>query len=259
MSKGIPLLEQVLPEGQIVNRGWLYERGISRPRVDYALRAGKLESIAHGFYRLPGPPLKWEHVVYSLNEMGNGVHVGSRSALELRGYAHYLPVGGAKRLDLFGLTKLPAWVLNFRGAYRFVHYSRRLFEDIPAEAIILQPFGAWDWPIPYSVAELAFLELLAKVETSADFSLADKFFESAVNLRPTLMSLLLHKCKQVKTKRLFLWFSERYNHDWLSVLDINDLDLGSGKRMIVKGGALNSKYQITVPKEMAGESGSSLY
>ena len=116
---------------------------------------------------------------------------------------------------------------------------------------MFQPFGAWDWPIPYAVPELAFLELLAGVKSTADFSLTDKFFESAVNLRPSVLRPLLHSCKQVKAKRLFLWFSERHNHDWLSVLDINDIDLGAGKRMIVKGGTLNSKYQITVPREIA--------
>jgi len=47
--------------------------------------------------------------------MGYQVHVGSRSALELQGHAHYLPAGGTKRLDLFGPTKLPAWVLNQYG------------------------------------------------------------------------------------------------------------------------------------------------
>jgi len=57
-------LEQYLPEGQLVNRTWLKARGFSRPRVDYALRAGKLEAVARGVYRRPGPPLKWEHVVY---------------------------------------------------------------------------------------------------------------------------------------------------------------------------------------------------
>jgi hypothetical protein len=134
-----------------------------------------------------------------------------------------------------------------------------LFKNVPVEAIILQPFGAWDWPIPYSTVELALLELLAGVKTTADFSLADKFFESAVNLRPSLLNLLLHQCKQVKAKRLFLWFSDRHNHDWFSVLETSNLDIGSGKRMVVKGGTLNSKYQITVPKEMAGESGTTLY
>ncbi len=66
--------EQALPEGQLVNRGWLLGRGFSRSRVDYFLRARKLEAITHGIYWRPGPPLKWEHVVYSLNEMGSCLH-----------------------------------------------------------------------------------------------------------------------------------------------------------------------------------------
>lgn len=68
-------LEQCLPDGQVVSRTWLKERGFSRPRVDYALRAGKLVALSRGIYRRPGPPLKWEHVVFSLNEMGYDVHV----------------------------------------------------------------------------------------------------------------------------------------------------------------------------------------
>ena len=48
-----PSLDQCLPEGQLVNRAWLRARGFSRFRVDYALRAGKLETVAHGVYRRP--------------------------------------------------------------------------------------------------------------------------------------------------------------------------------------------------------------
>ena len=95
-------LEQTLPEGQLVCRAWLRERGFNRPRVDYTLRAGKLTAVAHGIYRRPGPALKWEHVVYSLNQMSCPVHVGGRSALEQQGMAHYLPLGDPQRIDLFG-------------------------------------------------------------------------------------------------------------------------------------------------------------
>lgn len=69
-------LEQTLPDGQLVNRAWLLAHGYNRPRVDYFLRANKLEAVNWGIYRRPGPPLKWEHIVYSLNEMGCAVHVG---------------------------------------------------------------------------------------------------------------------------------------------------------------------------------------
>jgi hypothetical protein len=252
-------LEQTLFEGQLVNRKWLLQRGFSRPRVDYFLRSGKLESIAHGVYRRPGPPLKWEHVVYSLTEMGYPVYVGGRSALELQGLAHYLPSGGVRRIDLYGSTRVPRWVLNYPAKYRIVAHTRRLFELLPRETVKPKPFGSWDWPIAYAAPELAMLELLSEVGDAADFAVADKFFEAATNFRPEILQALLRTCSQVKAKRLFLWLSNRHKHDWLQTLKTDGINLGKGKRMLVKGGVFDSTYQITVPREMAIGSDQSIY
>jgi hypothetical protein len=252
-------LEQYLPEGQLVNRTWLKARGFNRPRVDYALRAGKLEPVAHGVYRRPGPPLKWEHVVYSLNEMGCAVHVGGRSALELQGLTHYLPAGGVRRIDLHSPSKVPPWVADFSAPFRFDLHTQNWFNPLPEAAVHPKPFGAWDWAIPYSTPELALLELLTGVRDAADFSVADKFFEPAVNLRPDLLHALLRTCTQVKAKRLFLWFSDRHGHAWRQSLETGHIDLGRGKRMLIKGGAYDAAYQITVPREMAGGSQQPLY
>jgi hypothetical protein len=227
--------------------------------VDYFLRAGKLTAVAHGIYRRPGPPLKWEHVVYSLNQMGCTVRVGGRSALELQGMAHYLPLGEVQRIDLYGAAKVPAWVRDFQGPFLFAVHTRRLFDPLPRAAVHQRPFGAWDWPIPFSQPELALLELLAEVQDEADFATVDKFFEAVVNLRPELLHDLLRNCSQVKAKRLFLWFSDRHNHAWRQALDTEEIDLGRGKRMIVKGGSYNPAYQITVPKQMAVGEESPLY
>lgn len=246
-----PSLEQTLPEGQLVNRAWLRARGFNRPRVDYALRAGKLTAVAHGIYRRPGPGLKWEHVVYSLNQMGCPVRVGGRSALELQGMAHYLPLGDLQRIDLYGGGKVPNWVGAFQESFRFTINTSRLFDPLPEAAVHHRPFGAWDWPIPFSMPELALLELLAGVRHGADFSMADKFFEAAVNLRPGLLGDLLRTCTQVKAKRLFLWFSDRHGHAWRQALETEGIDLGRGKRLLVKGGSYDAAYQITVPREMA--------
>jgi hypothetical protein len=70
---------------------------------------------------------------------------------------------------------------------------------------------------------------------------------------------LLKACSQVKAKRLFLWFSDRHGHAWRQGLETTVIDLGRGKRMIVKGGAYDAAYQITVPREMTGDSEQSLY
>jgi hypothetical protein len=244
-------LEQTLPEGQLVNRAWLKARGFNRPRVDYTLRAGKLTAVAHGLYHRPGPALKWEHVVYSLNQMGCPVRVGGRSALELQGMAHYLPLGEPQRIDLFGGGKVPPWVGTFQGSFQFNIHTGQLFDPLPGAAVHHRPFGAWDWPIPFSLPELALLELLAGARNAVDFDMADKFFESAMNLRPGLLRDLLLACTQVKAKRLFLWFSDRHGHAWRRRLDTQGVDLGRGKRLLVKGGAYDGAYQITVPREMA--------
>jgi hypothetical protein len=252
-------LEQCLPEGQLADRAWLRACGFDRPRVDYHLRSGKLEAVARGLYRRPGPPLKWEHVVFSLNEMGYSVRVGGRSALEMQGLAHYLPAGSLLQVDLYGSARLPSWVVDYPGPFSFRVHRRRLFVSLPEVGLHTKPFGAWDWPIPYSTPELALLELLADVKDAADFSVADKFFEAAVNLRPDLLQTLLMACSQVKAKRLFLWFSDRHGHAWRQGLEAMDIDLGGGKRMIVNGGAYDAVYQITVPREMTGDSEQSLY
>jgi Transcriptional regulator, AbiEi antitoxin, Type IV TA system/Transcriptional regulator, AbiEi antitoxin N-terminal domain len=244
-------LEQTLPEGQLVNRTWLRARGFNRPRVDYALRASKLTAVARGIYRRPGPALKWEHVVYSLNQMGCRVRVGGQSALELQGMAHYLPLGDFQRIDLCGGVKVPSWVQAFQAPFQFTIHPLQLFDPLPEAAVYYRPFGAWDWPIPFSMPELALLELLAGVRHEADFATADKFFESAVNLRPGLLRDLLRTCTQIKAKRLFLWFSDRHGHAWRQALDTAEIDLGRGKRLLVKGGAYDAAYQITVPREMA--------
>ncbi len=258
-SENTKSLEQCLPDGQLVNRAWLNARGFNRPRVDYALRAGKLVALSQGVYRRPGPALKWEHVVFSLNEMGCPVHAGGRSALELQGLAHYLPLGDKPRIDLYSSVNVPAWPLGFSDSFTLKIHKKQLFNELPKTGVSFRPFGAWDWPIPYSTPELALLELLADVQDTADFSTADKFFEGAVNLRPGLLYELLTHCKQVKVKRLFLWFSDRHGHAWRKELETEGIDLGRGKRMLVRGGAFDASYQITVPKQMAKRNENSLF
>jgi hypothetical protein len=74
--------------------------------------------------------------------------------------------------------------------------------------------------------------------------------EGLNNLPPKQVQALLEDCQSVKVKRLFLYMAEKANHSWFKQLDLSKLDLGSGKRSIVKSGVLIDKYGITVPKEL---------
>ena len=74
--------------------------------------------------------------------------------------------------------------------------------------------------------------------------------EGMANLSPRRMQKLLEDCRNVKVKRLFLFFADRHPHAWLKRLDRSTITLGDGKRMLVRGGKLNKTYQITVPEEL---------
>ena len=243
-------LEEQLPDGLVVDRAWLADRGFKRPLVDYYLRSGALVSVARAAYRRPGPPLKWEHAVYSLQELGYSAHVGGRSALELQGFAHYLSMQGVQKIHLYGVDKLPGWVSKLDAPYRFTLHKAQLFDASVAEAVTSKPFGHWDWPLRYATPELALLELASEVKQNSDFDVLDKLFESATSLRPQLLMKLLKACHHVKAKRLFLWFAERHNFAWFKRLELEAVNLGNGKRAIVKAGKLDKRYQITVPREM---------
>ncbi len=247
----VPRLEQTLPDGQVVNRKWLQEKGYERSTIDYYVRSGKLESVSRGAYRRPGPPLKWEHLFYSLQELGYKLHIGAQSSLDMQGFAHYLSLGHkGKPITLYGKGKIPVWVNKINNNVNFTTHSQKGFLKLPQDSLTTLPFGHWDWELNLSTVELALFELLTQIKDESDFSVADKYFESATILRPELVNTLLQSCTHIQTKRLFMWFADRHAHQWSRNIDRNNIDLGSGKRVIIKGGALDKKYNITVPREM---------
>ncbi len=81
--------------------------------------------------------------------------------------------------------------------------------------------------------------------------------EGLNNLTPSTVQSLLEQCQSVKVKRLFLYLAEKSGHGWFKHLDLSHIDLGSGKRSLVKNGKLIEKYGITVPRELE-ENGTNL-
>ena len=100
-----------------------------------------------------------------------------------------------------------------------------------------QAWGHWNWPLLMSTPERAILELLEQVPQKETFHQADVLMEGLRNLSPKRLQQLLADCRSIKVKRLFLWFAERHNHAWLKKLDRAAIDLGRGKRMLVRAGS----------------------
>ncbi|MEE8058822.1 MAG: type IV toxin-antitoxin system AbiEi family antitoxin domain-containing protein, partial [Pseudomonadales bacterium] len=261
-------LERALPEGLLVDAPWLERSGYYRSLRSHYVAAGWLEQPARSVFRRPRGTVGWEQTVISLQTLLKyPVSVGGRTALELQGYAHYLPQS-QKTIHLYGDKKLPSWVNKLKIEQSFVFHNRlrllpkvdlststtSLFDlSIPGRETNLQgglritPWGQWLWPLIISTPERAILELLDELPKYETFHLADVTMEGLVNLSPRRQQALLEETKSVKVKRLFFFFAERHQHRWLKHINRDKIDLGKGKRMLIKGGKLDPTYQITVP------------
>ena len=99
-----------------------------------------------------------------------------------------------------------------------------------------------------STTERAYLEVLLDVPQKITFEHADKLMQGLTTLSPRNLQKTLECCQNVKVKRLFFWFADRQNYVWLGKLNRESITLGSGNRMLIKGGKLDTKYKITVPE-----------
>ncbi len=265
-----------LPEGLVVDAAWLEERGIASNLRAYYVKNGWLEQPVRSLYKRPRGKLNWQQVVISLQTilLRSPFYVGGRTALELQGFAHYL-AQEIKTVHLYGPEKPPAWLHKLSLPQRFVyHNSKTLFRNDPAThalgglawdiakgtgcdtsglqggSFTTTAWGQWDWPLTLSQPERAFLEMLDELPRRESFHQADMFMQGAANLSPRRLQKLLAACESVKVKRLFFFFADRHQHAWRKRLDKDAVDLGAGKRMLVKGGKLDPVYLITVPEDL---------
>lgn len=168
---------------------------------------------------------------------------------------------------MYGSGKLPGWVSKLKLESKLVfHNEERLFKlhtharanhgattsanDFLQSSYTTQPWGQWEWPLTISSPERAILELLDEVPERETFHQADVLMEGLRNLSPRRLYTLLTACRNVKVKRLFFWFAERQQHAWLTKLNRRGIDFGKGKCMLVRGGQLDPKFNITVPESI---------
>lgn len=256
-------LLSLLPEGVAVPSKWLAEQGYSRQLVRKYVQSGWLVSLGRGVYTRPQTVLNWQGLVLGMQHFARlPFHVGGISALNLQGYAHYLPLrdserdnmrGNAKEgqylIHLWGPGKVPAWVKTVALSKTLQFHQRQLFVScISADGLEFVPSGVRDLQIQISAPERAIMEVLYEVgDDEHTFTHAFELFEGLTSLRPKVVNALLHHCDSIKAKRLFLFMADQFSYPWISRIEKNQLELGSGKRVIVKGGKLDKQYLITVP------------
>lgn len=244
-------INQILGEwqqGDVHTLTWFLSRGVQQRTAFKYSESGALKKIGVGVFARPLDRLSWLGAIRAMQEeLELKVHVGAKSALELQGSAHNLQLAARPELNLImaPTTSIPKWVKSNDWGVE-LQLSRSNLIKSKQELVKFTDQGI---TIQISSREQAILELLNTLDFSNGFETAENYLTSLFNIRPKVMQELLERCNSVKVKRVFLFLAETMDLPVFKNLDIAGIDLGKGKRVIVKSGRFDPKYQITVPLE----------
>lgn len=249
MATKINLLFQLLPPNTLLFSAWMAKHGVSRAEQSSYVRTGWLEKLAQGVYfRKGNKPTLYNAISSYNNQLKKGCFVGGSTALDLRGFSHFV-VMGKPTAYIFTHTsqRLPSWLLEYSWDMEVQYFTTKIFGD---DLIGIEKMEVNGVEILISSPERGFMECLLLAPTY--YSIMDIYYvmEMLTTLRPKLVQQLLERCTSVKVKRLFLYMAEKSKHQWFHRINLSTIELGEGKRSIVKSGVYDSKYKITVPKEL---------
>lgn len=240
-------LLQKLPSGALYFGAWLNENGISYSLQRHYRNSQWLTAIDKGvMYRTGEKPTIFSALSCFNSQLGKNFHIGAMSALEMRGFAHYIPLG---RQTIVIYCPNNEWFPKWFSKYNWGVEVLKKYSEFSETGVTTINENNFD--VSVSSPERAFLESLDLAPQYYNLTDLYQVMEMLNGLRPNLLQSLLEECKSIKIKRLFLYMAEKAGHSWLEDLDLSKIYLGIGKRAIVKNGVYVSKYQITIPKDLA--------
>ena len=241
-------LLQSQPKGVVFLASWLSKKGYSLDLQKRYRKSNWLQSIGNGAMVRTGDEVDYQGALYALQKQDNScIHPGGKTALSLLGKSHYLELS-TKKVTLFGGIgeNLPVWFQNYDWGVELNYYQSGF---LPKDLGLTQ-IESKNFTLKVSNSAKALMECLYLVPKYQDLYECYELMEGLNNLRPKEVQKLLEACTSVKVKRLFLFLADKTGHGWLNYLDVDKINLGKGKRSIVKGGVYIPKYQITVNKEL---------
>jgi hypothetical protein len=242
------------PQGTVATSTWLAERGVYQQLAHVYQSSAWIESMGKGAFKKSGDSVSWLGALFALqSQLDLSVLPAAKTALALHGVTQFVPLGGSSIVYLFGPPKsrLPSWFKQHDWDVRLEYVQTRLFGE-EQRKIGLSQLDQGTFSIYSSSRERAILEVCYLVPKRQQYEEARFLMEGLQTLRPKMIQSLLEACQSVKAKRLFLHLAEKLQMPWFEKLKIDQIDLGKGKRTIVKGGVLDSKYDLVVPR-MADE------
>lgn len=236
------------PAGVVYLSSWLTENGFSTQLLNRYRKSNWLYSIGTGAWMRVGEKPTYEGALHALQQQsGSSIHLGGKTALSLLGKAHYLELS-TQQITLFGgaKEKLPTWFNNFDWGVKVNYFSSSFLHERTG----LQVLEREHYSLQISNPIRALMECLYLAPKKQDLVEAYEIMQGLNNLRPNQVQDLLEQCTSIKVNRLFLYMAEKSNHNWFKFVDVERINVGKGKRSLVKDGVYIAKYGITVPKEL---------
>jgi len=236
----------------VLTNNYFDEKNIYPQLLNKYLQSEWLERIGIGAYIKYGDKVDCFGALNAIqNQLKLPIYIGGKTALNIHGMAHY--VGESlPYLELYALNnaRLPKWFLNYDWRIK-IHYSTTNLFGNDESGITRKEIALSS--ILISSPEMAILELISNLPEKVSFDETYKIMENLYNLRPELLTKLLEKCNSIKVKRTFLYLAEKIGHFWFEDLKTENINLGHGKRELIKDGILDKKYLITVPRNIDDE------
>lgn len=236
------------PLGTVIQSFWLKKQGYSLDLQKRYRESNWFEPVGRGAMKRVNDSITYEGAVYALQYQSNmSIHPGGSTALAMLGLSHYINFSSSN-VFLFGCKTelLPAWFKKYDWGTKVSYHSTSFLP--PEMHLIEKEFK--NFSIKISNAPRALMECLYLVPDKQNLIECFHFMESMNNIRPVVVQELLENCNSIKVKRLFLYLAEKVNHYWFARLELDKIELGKGKRSIIKNGVYISKYRITVSKEL---------
>lgn len=248
MGTKINRLRQQTPSNGILLTSWLEKSGFSRNEVSNYIKSGWLQRIIRGVYKFTGDTPSLYGTLASYQKQTSVIyHIGAASALELKGFSHYIAMGKPTAIVFSPVRPpLPQWLNDAEFDMNLVTVSSKVFGTTGIEQLDYE-----GQTLTVSSPERAIMECI--LLSPAYYDLMDVYYlmEMLSSIRASLVQQLLEDCTSVKVKRMFLYMAEKARHRWFDKLDRSRISLGSGTRSFMKGGVKNPSYDIVIPKELA--------
>lgn len=243
-SKIKNIIEQT-PNGGVLLSSWLSANGLSRSEQTNYVKTGWLSRVCSGVYHISTQTIRLYPSLQSLSCMSDfKYHIGSLTALDLKGFSHYGQLGNLKAYVYASEKWLPCFD-KVNWDITPIRVKTNNYEDIGLTSITVEGVD-----VIISSPERAIFEYLDMIPEMANPMDVYYIIEMLTTLRPRLINKLLMKTS-IKTRRLFLYMAEKAKHPWFEELSLEDINLGSGDRSITPGGVYDKKYKIVIPKELA--------